>query len=282
LRLLKRRDFISSIAIGGAGICLVRPLFGAHQTPVSMPEFVESIGMHVDDLYSLSLEALGGLSAFSERGAKVLIKPTMHVLPRNGQVRTSSPALVRRVVEHCAEIRASRVTVLDSTLDLWMETYDQSGIERAAKDGGAKVLQANNDRFFKAWPHSPELLKLHEAYLEADVVINVTLIHSDQAGQYFGCIRNMAGVISPREQVDKDYDALAQLFALKKPTLNIAELRGENTRLLVSADVLAVENRVRSFVGHSKGLPFDVFEKFEMRNIGSRHYQALRYQKIES
>ena len=225
---------------------------------------------------------MGGLLAFAPRGAKVLIKPSMHVAPQNGKVITSSPALVRRVVEHCAEIRASRVTVLDRTLDDWMQAYDQSGVERAAKDGGAKVLQANNEHFYKPWPGTIDQWKLHEAYLEADVVINVTMVHIDRAGAYYGLIRNLGGVVWQRPQMDTDYEVLSRLFKFKKPTLNVAESSQESERLFVSPDVLAVENRVQNLIKPTNGLPHEVYNLFEKHGIGTWHYQALRYQKIES
>lgn len=278
---LKRRHFIQALTVAGSALW-VKPVLGLSGFERTIPEFVEALGPRVDDLYSLSLEAMGGLLAFAPRGAKVLIKPSMHVVPQYGKVVTSSPALVQRVVEHCAEIRASRVTVLDRTLDDWTKAYDQSGVERAAKDGGGKVLQANNETLYKPWPGTTDLWKLHEAYLEADVVINVAMVHTDRAGTYYGCIRNLSGVVWQRPQMDSDYEVLARLFQFKKPTLNVVECNQEAGRLFVSADVLAVENRVQNFLNLPKGLPDEVFDLFEKKALGTRHYQALRYQKISS
>lgn len=278
---MKRRHFIQALAVTGSALW-VNPALGFSGFQSAKPEFVEAFGPKVDDLYSLSLEAMGGLLAFAPRGVKVLIKPSMHVVPQAGMVATSSPALIRRVVEHCAEIRASRVTILDRTLDDWMQAYDQTGVERAAKDGGAKVLQANNENFYKPWPGMNGVWKLHEAYLEADVVINVAVAHHDRAGVYSGCIRNLSGVVWQRPQMGADYELLARLFKFKKPTLNVVECGQESAPLFVSADVLAIENRVQNFLNLTDGVSDEVFDMFEKQSLGTRHYRTLRYQKIES
>jgi hypothetical protein len=48
--------------------------------------------------------------------------------------------LVKRIVEHCFKAGAKEVYVFDHTCDKWVNTYKNSGIERAAKAAGPRLF----------------------------------------------------------------------------------------------------------------------------------------------
>ena len=57
--------------------------------------------------------------------------------------------LVKRIIEHCFKAGAKEVYVFDHTCDNWVNCYRNSGIEKAAKSAGAKVVPANSESYYQ-------------------------------------------------------------------------------------------------------------------------------------
>ncbi len=115
-----------------------------------------------------------------KKGQKVLIKPNIgwDVIPE--LAANTNPLLVKRIIEHCFKAGAKEVYVFDHTCDNWVNCYSNSGIEKAAKSAGAKVVPGNSESYY----HEIEIpggiklqkAKVHQLLLETDVFINVPVL----------------------------------------------------------------------------------------------------------
>ena len=61
----------------------------------------------------------------------------------------TNPLLVKRIIEHCFKAGAKEVYVFDHTCDNWVNYYKNSGIEKAAKSAGAKVVPGNSENYYQ-------------------------------------------------------------------------------------------------------------------------------------
>ena len=112
----------------------------------------------------------------------------------------------------------------------WMNCYKNSGIEKAAKGAGAKVVPGNSENYYQQIeiPGGVKLksAKVHELLLETDVFINVPVLKNHNSTRMTSCLKNMMGVVWDRgywhsnnlNQCIADY----ALFE-KKPALNIID-----------------------------------------------------------
>jgi uncharacterized protein (DUF362 family) len=142
----------------------------------------------------------------------------------------TNPLLVKRIIEHCFKAGAKEVYVFDHTMDNWANTYKNSGIEKAAKSAGAKVVPANSEKYYQSIeiPGGVKLksAKVHEILLDTDVFINVPILKDHNSTRMTACLKNNMGLVWDRgfwhsnnlHQCIADY----ALFE-KKPALNIID-----------------------------------------------------------
>lgn len=232
---MKRRDFLKKST--GAGIVAGAAFsFGAYpalmgSSPVAAKyDMVAVMGGSPEAMFDLGILEFGGIGSFVQKGQKVLIKPNIgwDVIPE--LAANTNPNLVKRIIEHCFKAGAKEVFVFDHTCDNWVNCYRNSGIEKAAKAAGAKVVPANTENYYQeiTIPAGVKLqkAKVHEVLLETDVFINVPVLKNHNSTQMTSCLKNMMGVVWDRgywhsnnlHQCIADY----ALFE-KKPSLNIID-----------------------------------------------------------
>jgi uncharacterized protein (DUF362 family) len=235
---MKRRDFL--IKSAGAGFMagaayklggLDRLAGGSFSSlPSDKYDLVAVMGGTPDAMFDLAIQELGGMGMFVGKGQKVLIKPNIgwDVIPE--LAANTNPILVKRIVEHCYKAGAKEVYVFDHTMDNWMNCYRNSGIERAAKSAGAKVVPGNSESYYHeiSIPGGVNLksAKVHELLLETDVFINVPVLKDHNSVRMTCCLKNSMGLVWNRgywhannlNQCIADY-ALYE----KKPALNVVD-----------------------------------------------------------
>ena len=181
-------------------------------------------------MFDIGIQALGGMGSFVSKGQKVLVKPNIgwDVVPE--KAGCTNPELVKRVVEHCLRAGAKEVYVFDNTCDDWMRCYKNSGIEKAVKSAGGKIVPGNSESYYRevTIPNGKKLTraKVHEMVLDSDVFINVPILKNHSSTRITGALKNMMGVVWDRgywhsnnlNQCIADY----ALFS-KKPSLNIMD-----------------------------------------------------------
>lgn len=232
---MKRRDFLkTSVSAGlaaGAAMSLggYDRLWSSPSTTVKY-DMVALLGGTPDAMFDLGIQELGGMGAFVQKGQKVLIKPNIgwDVIPE--LAANTNPLLIKRIIEHCFKAGAKEVYVFDHTCDNWVNCYKNSGIEKAAKSAGAKVVPGNSESYYQEIqiPGGVKLqkAKVHELLLETDVFINVPVLKDHSSARMTACLKNNMGLVWDRAYWhSNDLNQCIADFALfeKKPALNIVD-----------------------------------------------------------
>jgi uncharacterized protein (DUF362 family) len=241
---MKRRDFITkglgAAALAGASISIpfTNKLFGNHFSTLSpfhpnplLPyDLVAVKGGEPDIMFDKAIEALGGIGNFVKKGQTVLLKPNIGWDVTPERAGNTNPLLVKRVVEHCMQAGAKHVYVFDNTCDKWDRCYANSGIEKAVKDAGGKIVPGNTESYYQTVeiPGGQKLktAKVHELVLQSDVFINMPVLKHHSSSKLTITMKNLMGVVWDRmywhrndlQQCIADYATFS-----KKPTLNIVD-----------------------------------------------------------
>ena len=232
---MRRRDFLKKSAGAGLAAGAALSLGGYDKLWTSSPanakyDMIALMGGEPEAMFDLGIQELGGMGFFVQKGQKVLIKPNIgwDVIPE--LAACTNPLLVKRIIEHCFKAGAKEVYVFDHTCDNWVNCYKNSGIEKAAKSAGAKVVPGNSENYYQQIeiPGAVKLksAKVHELLLETDVFINVPVLKDHNSTRMTACLKNMMGVVWDRgywhsnnlNQCIADYGLYE-----KKPALNVVD-----------------------------------------------------------
>ncbi len=232
---MKRRDFLktsvgSGIAAGAALSMGVYDKLLPTAKTAEKYDMVAIMGGSPDAMFDLGIQEFGGMGTFVKKGQKVLVKPNIgwDVIPDLGA--NTNPLLVKRIIEHCFKAGAKEVFVFDHTCDNWVNCYSNSGIEKAAKSAGAKVVPGNSESYY----HEIEIpggiklqkAKVHQLLLETDVYINVPVLKDHNSTRMTCCLKNNMGIVWDRGfWHSNDLNQCIADYALyeKKPVLNVID-----------------------------------------------------------
>ena len=231
---MDRRNFLKTGLLAGASLT-VPGIYGNYfaKTSKVAPANYDLIAIKNGEpevMFDKGIEQLGGMSAFVKKNQKVLIKPNIgwDVSPERGG--NTNPKLVKRIIEHCYEAGAKEVYVFDHTCDDWRRTYSNSGIEKAVKDAGGKIVSGDTENYYQSVSVKDGKVltkgKVHELVLDSDVFINVPILKSHSSARLTASLKNMMGVVWDRgywhrndlHQCIADYATFS-----KKPTLNVID-----------------------------------------------------------
>jgi len=276
---MDRKEFFKKSMYAALGASAL-PAFGTYAEAVagmaapmgSSPyDLVAVKGGEPDVMFDRAMEALGGIKQFVKKGAKVVVKPNIgwDVSPERGA--NTNPKLVAQIIKHCYAAGAKQVTVFDHTCDDWKSAYANSGVERAAKDAGARVAPGNTESYYQkvTVPNTSKLpnAKIHELILESDVFINVPVLKNHSSTKLTVSMKNLMGIVWDRGEWHRNdlHQCIADFAAYKKPTLNIVDaytvMRNNGPRgvsaedivtmksLLVSTDMVAIDAAATKLFG---------------------------------
>jgi len=232
---MKRRTFLKSSLSAGMAAGAALSVGGYDKlwkaTPLSVGyDIIAVMGGNPDAMFDLGIQEFGGIGTFVKKGQKVLIKPNIgwDVIPE--MAANTNPFLVKRIIEHCLKAGAKEVYVFDHSIDNWVNCYKNSGIERAAKSAGAKVVPANTENYYEPIdiPGGIKLkkAKVHQILFEADVFINVPVLKDHNSTRMTCCLKNTMGLVWDRRfWHSNDLNQCIADFALfeKKPALNVID-----------------------------------------------------------
>ncbi len=233
---MKRRLFLKRTAgaglAAGAALAVGRPgeLMGATTANVRPYDLVAVMGGSPEAMFDLGIQSLGGIGSFVSKGQKVLIKPNIGWDVTPEKAANTHPGLVGRIVEHCIRAGAKDVYVFDNTCDDWVKCYSSSGIEKASKNAGAKVVPGNTESYYQeiSLPDARVLksTKVHQLLLECDVMINVPVLKHHSSTKMSAAMKNMMGVVWDRRfwHLNNLHQCIAD-YAMygKKPVLNVID-----------------------------------------------------------
>ncbi len=264
-RFLKRGFFLGT-AIGLSGYLGNTDRIFA-KAPSEVPDLVAVKNGEPVDMFKKGIEAMGGMKRFVGKGQRVVVKPNIGFDKRPEIGATTNPHLVKAIVESCYQAGAKKVYVFDnvaaSSYGVAKECYLKSGIAPAAKDAGATVVQADDEKAYQPvtiqGAKTLGSTKIHELALESDVLINVPILKNHRHAHMTNAMKNLMGIVWDR--MTYHFTGLDQCIAdfclYKTPDLNIVDAyrvmmrngpRGQSVddtvlkkTLLISTDIVAAD-----------------------------------------
>jgi uncharacterized protein (DUF362 family) len=240
---MKRRDFISKSFQAGFLAASAIPLINlsgkisrngldrniSEKILKNKYDLVAVKGGEAADMFDKGIESFGGMKTFVKKNQTVVVKPNIgwDVIPE--KAANTNPLLVKRIIKHCFEAGAKDVYVFDHTCDVQYRCYTNSGIEKAAKDAGAKVVTGANESYY----HEVEIkgakilkkAKIHELILESDVFINLPILKSHESAGLTISMKNLMGIVWDRWYWHQNdlHQCIADCTLCRKPDLNVID-----------------------------------------------------------
>jgi uncharacterized protein (DUF362 family) len=258
-------------------------------------------GGEPDVMFDAGIMALGGMGTFVKKGSRVVIKPNIGWDVSPERAGNTNPKLVAQIIKRCLEAGAKEVNVVDHPCDEWQRCYADSGIERAVKDAGGKMVPSGNNGYYHPITiKDGKVLKStqeHEAILEADVFINVPILKSHSGTRLTAGMKNLMGNVWDRETWHRldVHQCIADFSTYRKPTLNVLDAyyvmkqngpRGISIRdvvtmkaQLISTDIVALDTAGAKLFGVN---PSDVryIEIASSMKIGRKDIENLNIKRI--
>ena len=234
-----RRDFLRAqiagmiwAAAGASGILMPRWGMAA-----DVPDVVKAKGLP-GPATRAAVNALGGMKTFVKEGSRVVIKPNMSFANTPESATNTHPEVVRELVAMCKEEGASRVLVLDHTLQSAELCLQQSGIRDACKVFNEDIVHTLSKSSFYESAKIEKGVDFKETdvmkdVLNADVLIAAPVAKSHANTGVSLSMKGMMGLIWDRGTMHRDYDlhsAIVDLCTLLTPQLVVVDA----TRVLTS------------------------------------------------
>ncbi len=236
MKRITRREFLKL----SAGACVVtllpKPFFGSEQKVINGPLIGVAHG-EKSKLVKAAVDAIGGIHKFIDSGDRVCIKPNISFAANTDCGATTSPEVVKQVVELCLDAGASKVIILDHTIQNATLCIERSRIEEAIIDKKkVSLLPLTKERQFVEIeiPQGKELksTKIAKALQGADKLINLPTAKSHSATGVSLGIKNLMGLIWNRSHLHRVnlHRAIAELATVIESDLTIVDA----TRALTS------------------------------------------------
>jgi uncharacterized protein (DUF362 family) len=178
---------------------------------------------------------------------------------------------VKRIIEQCYSAGAKTVYVFDNTCDNWNKCYENSGIQKAVKDAGGKLVPANSESNFQQVDVKNgkrlKKTKVHELILSSDVFINVPVLKNHDSAVITAAMKNHMGIVWDRGYWHRNNlnQCIADFAGYRKPDLNVVDAYRVMTRrgprgvseedvvlmksLILSKDIVAVDAAAAKLFG---------------------------------
>jgi uncharacterized protein (DUF362 family) len=200
--------------------------------PATSPKLVIAHGKDPARNVRAVLERMGGLKQFISSNDTVLIKPNAAWERAPFQGATTTPAVVAELVRAVRDAGAREVIVTDCPVDNAERCFERSGILKAARDAGAKVILPSGSTYVDVkipgklgtWP-------MLAPYAAASKIINVPIAKHHGGARVTAGMKNWIGITDKRRELfhaDLD-DSIASLADLMRPTLTLVDA----TRILM-------------------------------------------------
>jgi len=260
---MDRRDFIkksiqAGIILGSASSVGRHLNLFASQTSLPSNNFdlVAIKGGEPDVMFDKAIESLGGIKSFVKKGQKVVVKPNIGWDVTPERAGNTNPVLVKRIVQQCFDAGAKEVYVFDNTCDDWKRCYSNSGIERAVKDAGGKVVSGDSERYYQDVDVKKGKIlkdaKVHELILDSDVFINVPILKHHSSAELTISMKNLMGNVWDRGYWHRNnlHQCIADFTSFRKPDLNIVDayyvMKKNGPRGVSKGDVALMKSQIIS------------------------------------
>jgi len=207
-------------------------------------------------MFDKAIQSFGGMRNFVKQNQTVVIKPNIGWDTSPERAANTNPKLVSQIIKHCFDAGAKDVYVFDHTCDNWTNCYSNSGIEKAAKDAGAKVVSGSSESYYqKVNVEKGKRLKettVHELILESDVFINVPVLKNHGGAGLTISMKNLMGIVWDRRFWHRNdlHQCIADFASFRKPDLNIIDaysvMKTNGPRGVSLADVISLKSQIIS------------------------------------
>lgn len=184
-----------------------------------------------DDPYQLTIkaiQAMGGMENFVKPKSIVLIKPNIAWDRTPEQAANTNPDVVAALIDLCFQAGAKRVNVFDNCCNDPKRCYDNSGIQKIAKEHKANVFFPspwNVAQAKFAYKSPMENWPIFREALECDTFINVPIMKHHRLTELTLSIKNLMGICSgSRGEIHTDIGTkLADLTNFINPDLTVID-----------------------------------------------------------
>jgi uncharacterized protein (DUF362 family)/Pyruvate/2-oxoacid:ferredoxin oxidoreductase delta subunit len=246
---------------------------------------MEIVSIATSDSYELSslrqavirlLEPIGGISAYINKGDRVLLKPNMLAAKDPDLAVTTHPSLVRVVAEFVREAGGIALIGDSPGIGGFLRVAKKCGIHEAARESGATLIEFNEAVELQG-NGTFRSIHLARAYYEADKIINLPKLKTHEMMTMTCAVKNLFGAVVGAEKAGWHLKAgssrelfaklLLEIYLIKKPVLNIVDAitamegngpgSGEPIRvglLIAGANPVAVD----VIAGKLAGIPADL------------------------
>lgn len=232
---LTRRDFIKLSAGAFVAALLPKSMFGTEQKNITGPVIGVAHG-DTSKLVRAAVDAIGGIGTFIKDNDTVCVKPNISFAANVDCGATTNPDIVKQVVQLCLDAGASRVIILDHTIQNPELCVERSRIEEAIIDKSKVSLSTlSQERQYTEIdvPQGKELrsIKIAKALQNAKLINLPTAKSHSATGVSLG-IKGLMGLIWDRGALHRVnlHRAIADLGTVIKPDLTIVDA----TRALTS------------------------------------------------
>ncbi|MCK5572462.1 MAG: DUF362 domain-containing protein, partial [Bacteroidetes bacterium] len=189
----------------------------------------------------------------------------------------------------------------DHTCDNWKGCYSRSGLERAAKDAGAKVVSGDSESYYQSVSvtggRKLTEVKEHELILDSDVFINVPVLKSHSGTRLTIAMKNLMGIVWDRGFWHSNdlHQCIADFAAYRRPDLNIVDAyhvmkrngpRGVSVKdvvtmkaQLISTDMVAIDTAAAKLFG-TEPEAVRYIQLAADKGVGRKDLENLKIKKI--
>ncbi|NLW80290.1 MAG: DUF362 domain-containing protein [Desulfovibrionales bacterium] len=259
---MNRRHFLKNVVKGtvvaGSAVALgnYAPLLAATGQPAPAYDLVAVRGGEPEVMFDQAMASLGGMQTFVPKGSRVLVKPNIGWDVTPDRAGNTNPKLVGRIIEHCLGAEAREVSVFDHACDPWMQCYRNSGIEMAVRSAGGKIVSGDSEGYYQrvSVPGGRRLgeVKVHELFLEADVVINVPVLKHHSSTMLTIGMKNLMGVVWDRGYWHRNdlHQCIADFMTFRRPALTVVDaynvMKQNGPRGLSVGDIVLMQSLIVS------------------------------------
>ena len=183
------------------------------------------------EMVRASLQEMGGVEQFIQKGDVVVIKPNVAFDKNPDLAATTQPDTVSAVVKLCLGAGARKVIVCDNPINNPESCFFKTRVGDAARRAGA-TLMLPKDSYFEQLYVGGETIKdtwsmFYAPFKEATKVIGVSPVKDHNLCKATVSLKNWYGLLgNPRNQFHQDIHGIISDFAkMMKPTFVIADGR---------------------------------------------------------
>jgi len=233
---ITRRDFLRISAGMAFTTLLPKSLLPLHAGEAVAPVIGIARG-EKSKLAKAAIDLVGGIDTFIQEGDSVCIKPNISFAANSTCGATTSAEVTRQVVRLCLEAGASKVMIVDHTIQDPKLCTERSGIEEAIIDKKkVSLLTLTKERQFAevevTGGNELQVIKVAKILENVNKFINLPTAKSHSATGVSLGIKNLMGLIWDRGSLHRKnlHRAIAELATVMKPDLTVVDA----TRVLTS------------------------------------------------